>query len=211
MRSFYEQARIVKAVLYFLISVVLCAGVFLLLLAPKLAPDAGLTNKILSIDILAKAISMFSTNLVILIVTCIIAGVLLLVIPIIVLVVVVRKLNAPSQFPEGINKRKFKLKDHYILNELLDFFFSGGLTLSRGYDAEEVFTARGVHFASIRFKKGSIYVLIDKDYDRVSQRDRSGHIIVDTADSVNVAKDRIYSAYITGFSKAKTAPLAKAH
>ncbi|MDR0751066.1 MAG: hypothetical protein LBF12_00540 [Christensenellaceae bacterium] len=202
MRNFAEQARIVKTIIYLLVSWALCAAILLVVYLPLLLPDLELTGKILEVEILAKISERFTSDMFMKIGFGAVVGVILFALPIIVLVLVLKKKFAPSPFPDGIDKRKFKLKDHYILDQLLDFFFSGGLTLARGYDAEEVFTANGVHFASIRFKKGSIYVLIDHEYVKSGQRpDRSGYIPIDQVANIQSAKDKIYAAYLSCFKQ----------
>ncbi|MDR0696216.1 MAG: hypothetical protein LBF68_01545 [Christensenellaceae bacterium] len=204
MRNFAEQARIVKAIIYMVISWALCAGIILVVYLPILAPDIDLAKKIIEVDIIVKITSHLTSNPFVKIGFGAVIGVLLFVLPIIIVVMVVKKTFAPSPFPDGIDKRKFKLKDHYILDQLLDFFFSGGLTLSKGYNAEEVFTPNAVHFASIRFKKGTIYVLIDHEFTRAGQRpDRSGYIPIDQVSNIQSAKDKIYAVYLSCFAKTK--------
>jgi hypothetical protein len=108
----------------------------------------------------------------------------------------------PSPFPTGLDRTKFSAEEHFIYNDLVKFFYEGGLKLENGFEAAEIYTKSKLHFASIRYIKKCIYVLVDRNFSRTDKKDRRGFVAVPRAGNLALAKKEIFKLYNSYYRQA---------
>ncbi|MDR3185880.1 MAG: hypothetical protein LBU04_03610 [Christensenellaceae bacterium] len=205
MRNLAEQAKIVRPIVYALLSWLVFLIVIVIAYAQLLFPNLELLAPLFAIERIKTLSASINETILNQVAVGAVAFLVLFVLPILFVIHGFKKRYTKNEFADGIDKHKLKVKDHYILNELVNFFITGGMTIRHGLDAEEIVSPTGKHFASIKFIKNTLYVIMRKETNTSgsSRPDRSGYIPVDFVETLETAKKRIYDTYVTHFKSNK--------
>ena len=94
-------------------------------------------------------------------------------------------------------------EQRYIYDELVQFFWQGGLVLKDGYGSTDIYTRKGLLFCSIKYieqlypREKSIFVLINRtiiEKSNLKKRDHT-YVAIPFASYLPQAKEKIFEAY----------------
>jgi hypothetical protein len=207
MKNLAEQAKFHKPLLGLIFgSIFLVAICFFLFLLPALAADAeaepNFINTIVEVEILYNNFYREDASIIPAIAIVALSAILFVVLPLIFTISGFKKRYKPSPFAMGLDRTTLNREQAYIYDELIKFFWDGGLVLKDGFAATDVYTRRGRFFASVKLMEKSMHVLINRDFKNVGLKKRDhGYIAVPFAVNLPYAKEKIFEAYNLYFKK----------
>ncbi|MCL2630618.1 MAG: hypothetical protein FWD49_03735 [Firmicutes bacterium] len=199
MKNLGEQAKIVRPVIWLIFSYLLFIALCVVLFLPILMPNGEITKQMAEVEFLKDASDAVNGDPLITAVVLVASVSLLLLLPIVFVFKGYKKRYRPSPFPMGLDRTKFSEEENFIYNDLVKFFYDGGLRLENGFACAEVYTKNHIHFASIRYVDKQVYVLINRNFTRSTKKDRRGFVPIPRAGNLALAKKEIFDIYNSHF------------